>query len=307
MIDARDVWRSCPSPVKKEETGGAKRPGPLEDDPLGRFTARLSVPRARGAESRREWEAGDSRRAAAAAERGAFMERNNGFVNVGESERWASLIGGAFLGLWGIKNKSAGGALAAVLGGVLAYRGATGHCPVYERLGRNGTDQARRSKGGIKIAESVVVHRPAAELYRAWRDFSNLPSIMRHLESVENLDGRRSRWRAKGPLGTLVEWDAEIVRDFEGELITWQSLEDSDVVNAGSVSFIPVRGGRATEVKVILRYDPPGKALGAALATLLGENPSRQVREDLLRFKERMEAGETQSAAGGRSSDAGAS
>ena len=42
-------------------------------------------------------------------------------------------------------------------------------------------------------------------------------------------------------------------------------------------------------VRVILRYDPPAGMVGAAVAKLFGEDPARQVSEDLGAFKELVE------------------
>ena len=53
--------------------------------------------------------------------------------------------------------------------------------------------------------------------------------------------------------------------------------------------FRAIAGGTRTLVRVVLSYEPPAGRLGAAVARLLGEEPSRQVREDLRRFKEVME------------------
>jgi uncharacterized membrane protein len=145
---------------------------------------------------------------------------------------------------------------------------------------------------GIKVEKSIVIHRSPAELYRFWRNFSNLPRIMDHLESVTEFDRSRSRWVAKAPIGTTVEWDAEIITDKKDELISWRSLEKADVTNTGSVHFIVTPDGRGTEVRVMLQYHPPGGKLGAAVAKLFGEEPSQQIQEDLQRFKEVMETGE---------------
>jgi uncharacterized membrane protein len=205
------------------------------------------------------------------------------------SAQWTFLIGGGSLVVYGLTRRSLGGAALAFLGGDLIYRALTGR-HLISGLNAPATGQARDLQAGIKVSETVIIRKPAADLYAFWRNFENLPSLMTHVQSVTPLDDRRSRWVVKGPLGTRLEWDAEIVRDFENELITWQSLENADVIHAGSVSFKPRGDGNATEVKVILRYDPPGGMVGKAVAALLGENPSRQVRQDLQRFKKTMEA-----------------
>ena len=115
---------------------------------------------------------------------------------------------------------------------------------------------------------------------------------MYHLESVEQMEGGRSHWVAKAPAGTRVEWDAEITEERENELIAWQATEDADVPNSGSVRFVPAPAGRGTEVHVEIEYQPPGGAVGRAVAKLFGEEPSQQVKGDLERFKQVMETGE---------------
>src|SRR5438034_10305159 len=87
---------------------------------------------------------------------------------------------------------------------------------------------------------------------------------MSHLQSVKVLDDKRSHWVAKGPIGSDAEWDAEIINEIPNELIAWRSVDGSTVDNAGSVHFLPLRGG--TEVRVILRYYPPAGKLGAEIA-----------------------------------------
>jgi uncharacterized membrane protein len=58
------------------------------------------------------------------------------------------------------------------------------------------------------------------------------------------------------------------------------------------ISSEPARDGRhGTELRVILRYDPPAGVVGATLSKLLGEDPAMQVEEDLLRLKMLLETG----------------
>src|SRR5205085_2410772 len=103
---------------------------------------------------------------------------------------------------------------------------------------------------------------------------------------------------AKAPGGQTVEWDAEVIGDVPGQMIGWRSLPGSDIENAGSVHFLPAPGKRGTEVKIELQYRPPGGILSALAAKIFGEEPEIQVREDLRRLKQIMEAGEVPSVEG---------
>lgn len=147
-------------------------------------------------------------------------------------------------------------------------------------------------RGGQHVTRAVTVARPADELYAFWRDFTNLPRFMHHLESVHLTGERTSHWVVKAPAGRTVQWDAEIVDEIPGELIVWRSLEGADVDNAGSVRFRPAPGDEGTEVSVELTYDPPGGPLGKLVAKRFGEEPAQQLAGDMRRFKQVMELGE---------------
>lgn len=222
-----------------------------------------------------------------------------GRENVGQVERWVSMIGGGALALYGLTRRSPGGVVLALVGGSLIYRGITGYCHLYGATGlntaRGETSNPRVSVPaghGIKVEKSVSINRPPSDLYAFWRRFENLPRFMKHLESVTAMGANRSHWVARAPAGSTVEWDAEIINEKENELIAWRSLEGSDVDNAGSVHFTPTSDGRGTMVKISLKYDPPGGVVGAAIAKLFGEEPARQIDDDLNRFKQLMEIGD---------------
>ena len=154
------------------------------------------------------------------------------------------------------------------------------------------TQQRRSTSSGVHVTETITIRRPRQEVYGFWRNFENLPRFMAHLESVQVLDNNRSRWKAKAPAGTSVEWEAETVEDRPNELIAWRSLPDAQVPNSGTVRFKDAPGDRGTEVHVELRYQPPGGKIGALVAKLFGEEPQQQVKGDLRRFKQVMEIGE---------------
>jgi len=145
---------------------------------------------------------------------------------------------------------------------------------------------------GQPVARSITVRLSPEEVYAFWRRLENLPRFMEHLESVRTIDERHSHWRARGPAGVSVEWDAQIVIDRPNELIVWRSLPGSAVSNSGQVRFVRAPGDRGTEVHVELIYRPPAGKLGVAVAKLLGEEPAQQVATDLRRLKQVLETGE---------------
>jgi len=155
------------------------------------------------------------------------------------------------------------------------------------------TEVHRKMEQGVVVTRrSATVRRTPAECYALWRDFERLPTFMRHLERVTVTDERRSHWVAKAPGGKSVEWDAEITEDRPNEVIAWRSVEGAEVSNAGRVTFAPAPGGRGTEVRVELEYEPPLGKLGSKIAMLWREEPGQQVYDDLRHFKQVMETGE---------------
>ncbi|WP_291428929.1 SRPBCC family protein [Deinococcus sp.] len=210
---------------------------------------------------------------------------NNNEGGMDQTRMISGAAGGALL-LMGLRKRGVLGLGLAAVGGYLAYRAATGNDPVMAAAGLSGNSAAAKP---IFVEHSVVIDRSAQDVYDFWRKLENLPQIMSHLESVTALDEKRSRWVAKAPLGTHVEWEAEIVNDKPGQRIGWHSLPGATVDNAGSVQFESLPSG-GTRVHVALSYRPPAGPLGAAVAKLFGEEPSQQIAEDLQKFKAAFEA-----------------
>lgn len=179
------------------------------------------------------------------------------------------------------------GALGAVVGvTVLDYLTA-------RQLGRTGVRRLKSKLGRrLQVTKTMTVRASVEGVYRFWRDFQNLPRFMTHLQSVVVQGDRRSRWTARGPGGKSFSWEAEITEERPNERIAWRSLPGADIPNRGQVLFLPAPGGRGTELRVDLEYDPPAGVLGATVAKLFGREPSEQIEGDLRRFKQVMEVGE---------------
>ena len=209
-------------------------------------------------------------------------------ANLGQTERLVSLVGGGLALLAALRRPSIGALPLAMGGGYLLYRGLVRNDPVYEAL------NIRRSEdsGHLLVHRAVTVNRPRAEVFAFWRNFENLPRFMQHLQAVEMQADGRSHWVTRAPLGRTVEWDAELVEEQTDELLAWRSLPEADVENEGRVSFRDALDGSGTIVEVTLEYRPPLGAPSIVVARLFGEQPWQQVRDDLRRFKQIMEAGE---------------
>ncbi|WP_236021757.1 SRPBCC family protein [Geomesophilobacter sediminis] len=219
-------------------------------------------------------------------------------INVGRTERNASMVGGAALALSGLttiaKRRLLPGLAMMAAGGMLMYRGKTGHCDIYESIG---LDTGGSEDHGLTVEKFLTVNRLPQDVYEFWRHLENLPSFMRHLASVEVTGERTSHWKAAGPGGISVEWDAEIVEDYPGQLIQWHSVGDAEIPNEGLVEFREAPGGRGTEVKVTIRYYPPGGAAGKIAAKVAHALNAMEIEEDLKRLKQILETGETATAA----------
>ncbi|HYH14895.1 MAG TPA: SRPBCC family protein [Flavisolibacter sp.] len=230
-------------------------------------------------------------------------EGRSGLINVGNNERVFSAAAGAFLLTSGLNNlfKSPISALVrTAIGGMLLYRGASGHCPIYASMGK--TSGVMHTQN-INIRTSLIVNKPKDEVYAFWRKLENLPLFMKHIASVTEIDAKHSHWEASIP-GNIgkVKWNAEIVKEEPGYLIGWQSIPNSMINNAGKVTFNDALNGQGTELEVVITYHPPAGELGSGLAKAMNPVFEKMVRQDVMNFKEYIETKYTGSMAGTTSS-----
>lgn len=84
----------------------------------------------------------------------------------------------------------------AALGSYLAFRGITGFCPIDSLL--------TTGKGAeIEIDTSITVNKPLDETYHFWRNLSNLPLFMKHLQRDAEVDKTKSVWEAEDQMSVL--------------------------------------------------------------------------------------------------------
>jgi uncharacterized membrane protein len=181
---------------------------------------------------------------------------------------------GALAALWGIAHRG-------VLGlGALAGGGYLLACAV-----------APRQDGIIRVQKTITIHTPIEQVFQFWSRFENFPRFMDHVLEVRTA-GPRSHWRVSGPAGVPVEWEAELVQRIENRKLAWRSLPGSRVTHHGEVHFERA-GDDATRISIHMAYDPPGGALGHAVAGFLLGDPKTLIDRDLLRLKSLLEHGKT--------------
>ena len=212
-------------------------------------------------------------------------------LNVHPLERLLSVALGACLLQSGLQRSGAGGCLRLLLGSALTYRGVRGFCPVYDAWNIDTRSTPAKIDGDWqRIEASVVIPRPPNELYDLWRDFTQMPSLLSHVEKVDILDDQRSRWTVVGPLGARLELVSRIEEDEQDRRIAWCSTPQASVQTRGAVEFLK-EGEEATRVRVELSYLPPGGGFGRVLERIFGPEAQSRLSKDLERFKERLETG----------------
>ncbi len=209
-------------------------------------------------------------------------------INLNWPERYISIAAGvklSFSGLKGMFKHPFTSFLKLGAGGYLLNRGVTGHCAIYEKIGKNTQEPIN-----INIRSSFIIDKPRHQVYQFWSKLDNLPLFMNHLASVEVLDEKRSHCILKLPMNvTKVSWEAEIVKDEKDTMIGWSSLPGSIIENAGKVRFRDAENGKGTLVDIVISYQPPAGGIGASIAHILNPVFKNIVDNDVRNFKRYMD------------------
>jgi uncharacterized membrane protein len=132
------------------------------------------------------------------------------------------------------------------------------------------------------VKETIEVNVPVSTAYNQWTQFTDFPKFMDGVKSVEQLDETHLRWVAEVG-GQSRDWQAEIVEQVPDQRIAWHATDDEGP--NGLVTFESL-GEEKTMITVEMSYEPDG--LKEQLGSKIGLD-SRQVKEDLGRYKELVE------------------
>ncbi len=212
--------------------------------------------------------------------------------NMGETEAWLSAGLGAVLIGAAFRRRTMGALPLAAVGASFLYRASTRHCPLY---GAAGIDRSSRTSGPDAVS-TITIDKPPEEVYRFWRNLSNLPQFMAAVENVEVIDEKRSLWRTREVGGQSFEYEAEITEDTPGNGIRWKSVSGSPIEMRGTVRFKPSPAGRGTIVIGSLVFGRGER--GGVMGHIAGPFAKYAIHKDLMGLKRLLETGEIPSTEG---------
>lgn len=133
------------------------------------------------------------------------------------------------------------------------------------------------------ITRSIDVNIPVRRAYNQWTQFEHFPQFMEGVKEVRQLDDTHLLWRAEIG-GKDQEWEAVISEQTPDQRVAWHSVAGAE--HAGVITFHYIEPEK-TRVTLQMDYDPEGmvETVGDALGFV-----TRQVQNDLERFKEFMES-----------------
>ena len=195
----------------------------------------------------------------------------------------AGVTGGA-LTAWCLKRRDSVGMAFGALGCGLLVRGLT-------NLEMKSLVGVGRDCRAVEVQKTINIKAPVGQVFDFWADYRNFPRFMSNVREVRPTGGDRSHWTVVGPAGVSVGWTAEVTEFARNKLMAWRTVPGSAIGSHGTVHFEPNPGG-GTRVHIKLCYQPPGGAVGHALAGLFGADPKSEMDADLARMKTLIETGQ---------------
>jgi uncharacterized membrane protein len=190
------------------------------------------------------------------------------------------LIAGGTLVALGLQKRSKFGWLLAAAGGSMAAYGFM--CQ----------DTASEPPAGRFVKRAMTFATSPDKLYDFWTKPENLKRV---IPGVADIDVRAHswHWRFKGPAGTELEWETELLEDEPGHLIHWRTKDDSVIDHHGRLEFCSAPGGRGTEATFTVSWKPTGPLTQSLSGLgLLGKAAGWHATEALRRSKQMLEARE---------------
>jgi uncharacterized membrane protein len=140
--------------------------------------------------------------------------------------------------------------------------------------------------------QAITIRKSPEEVYAFWRNFENLATFMKDISRITVITPEESEWEVELKSGAKAKWKAVVTDDRPGSMITWQSIEGSQVETSGGVWFVKAPGDQGTVVELMMDYHIPGGKPAELITMLSGEDPKTLVLTNLKRLKALLETGE---------------
>jgi uncharacterized membrane protein len=206
-----------------------------------------------------------------------------GRINWSPTTRLLAGTAGGALTVAGLKKRGPAGVVMSAVGAGILVRGLTN----LEMKRLFGFGAGRKA---VTVKKNININAPVERVFEFWTNYQNFHRFMPDVLEVRDLGNQRSHWTVAGPGGVPVSWQAEITRYVPNEVMAWKSTRGAVIQNAGKIYFTRNDKG-GTTVDVSLSYNPPGGALGHAVAVLFGADPKSEMDQNLLRLKTLIETG----------------
>jgi uncharacterized membrane protein len=146
---------------------------------------------------------------------------------------------------------------------------------------------------GEKIDQTIVIYKSLGDLFNFLEDVDSLFHFLPHVKSVTRSDRRHLRWIVEPKsIGRPLEWTLEILRDKPKKMISWKTVEPSDVASAGSIWLKELGTNRGVALRMILKFDIPNEHIKMQFNKIFGSSPKQIIHEGLKRYKSFLETGE---------------
>jgi uncharacterized membrane protein len=126
-------------------------------------------------------------------------------------------------------------------------------------IGRGGDDKSGKGKKNdlkvTNILESIDVGVPVSLAYDQWTQFEDFPGFMKKVESVEQEEDAKLKWKAQ-VLWSHRTWESTIIDQAPDQRIVWRSEAEKGTVD-GTVTFHEVTPD-LTRILLALQYHPQG-------------------------------------------------
>ncbi|HSQ32824.1 MAG TPA: SRPBCC family protein [Gemmatimonadaceae bacterium] len=203
--------------------------------------------------------------------------------------RLAAIAASAALLAWRGRDRRAT-AVARVAGA--ACLGAASWPLVEDSLYLNGERKRR-----LAVRSSVEIARPIADVFEFFKDFENLPQVIRAVSAVYDSRDGRSHWVVRSGSGVAMEWDAVVTKWVPRSVIAFASVPDSPVEVSITLRFVPL-GPSLTRLDADVNYHVLHTELSDAIRALLTRRPARRMRLNLETTRAYLESLPAQAASG---------